>query len=86
MLYHEKLIMDFQFFFNTVLGAALMVIGWFARQLWDATQKLKEDVSDLELNMSEKYVKKSEISARFDKIESILERLFDKLESKEDKK
>ena len=77
--------LDFQFFFNTVLGAALMVIGWFARQLWDATQKLKEDLSDLELNMSEKYVKKSEISARFDKIESILERLFDKLESKQDK-
>lgn len=78
--------MDFQFFFNTVLGAALMVIGWFARQLWDATQKLKDDVSDLELNMSENYVKKIDITARFDKIESILERLFDKLESKEDKK
>jgi predicted phage tail protein len=76
---------DFQFFFNTVLGATLMVIGWFARQLWDATQKLKEDVSDLELNMSENYVKKIDITARFDKIESILERLFDKLESKQDK-
>ena len=77
--------MDFQFFFNTVLGAALMVSGWFARQLWDATQKLKEDVSDLELNMSENYVKKIDITSRFDKIESILERLFDKLESKQDK-
>lgn len=77
--------MDFQFFFNTLLGATLMVIGWFARQLWDATQKLKEDVSDLELNMSENYVKKIDITARFDKIESILERLFDKLESKQDK-
>jgi predicted phage tail protein len=77
--------MDFQFFFNTVLGAALMVIGWFARQLWDATQKLKEDVSDLELNMSENYVKKIDITSRFDKIEAILERLFDKLESKQDK-
>lgn len=85
MLYYEELIMDFQFFFNTVLGAALMVIGWFARQLWDATQKLKEDVSDLELNMSENYVKKIDITSRFDKIESILERLFDKLESKQDK-
>ena len=78
--------MDFQFFFNTVLGAALMVIGWFARQLWDATQKLKEDLSDLELNISEKYVKKSEIAARFDKIEIILEKLFDKLDAKQDKK
>ena len=77
---------DFQFFFNTVLGAALMVIGWFARQLWDATQQLKQDVSDLELNVSEHYVKKVDIAARFDKIESILERLFDKLESKQDKK
>jgi len=77
---------DFQFFFNTVLGAALMVIGWFARQLWDATQQLKQDVSDLELNVSEHYVKKVDITARFDKIEAILERLFDKLESKQDKK
>jgi hypothetical protein len=77
--------MDFQFFFNTILGAALMVIGWFARQLWDATQKLKDDVSDLELNMSENYVKKVDIQARFDKIETILERLFDKLDSKKDK-
>ena len=63
-----------------------MVIGWFARQLWDATQKLKEDLSDLELNISEKYVKKSEIAARFDKIEIILEKLFDKLDAKQDKK
>jgi hypothetical protein len=77
--------MEFQSLFNILAGAALTVIGWFARQLWDATQKLKEDLSDLELNISEKYVKKSEISARFDKIESILERLFTKLESKQDK-
>ena len=33
----------------------------------------------------ENYVKKIDITARFDKIESILERLFDKLESKQDK-
>lgn len=77
--------MEFQSLFNILAGASLTVIGWFARQLWDATQKLKEDLSDLELNISEKYVKKSEIAARFDKIESILERLFNKLESKQDK-
>jgi hypothetical protein len=77
--------MEFQSLFNILAGASLTVIGWFARQLWDATQKLKEDLTDLELNISEKYVKKSEIAARFDKIESILERLFTKLESKQDK-
>ena len=78
--------MELQSLFNILAGASLTVIGWFARQVWDATQKLKEDLSDLELNISEKYVKKSEIAARFDKIEIILEKLFDKLDAKQDKK
>ena len=78
--------MDFQSIFNIFLGVGLTAIGWFARQLWDATQQLKQDVSDLELNVSEHYVKKVDIASRFDKIENILERLFDKLESKADKK
>jgi hypothetical protein len=43
-------------------------------------------VQKLELNVSDNYVKKIDINARFDKIEAILERLFDKLESKQDKK
>lgn len=78
--------MEFQSIFNVLLGMGLTAIGWFARELWDATQKLRQDLSDLELNVSEHYVKKVDIAARFDKIESILERLFDKLESKVDKK
>jgi len=78
--------MEFQSLFNILLGAGLTAIGWFARQLWEATQNLKDDVQKLELNVSDNYVKKIDINARFDKIEAILERLFDKLESKADKK
>lgn len=78
--------MEFQSIFNIFLGVGLTAIGWFARELWDATQNLKKDVQKLELNVSENYVKKVDITARFDKIEAILERLFDKLESKADKK
>ena len=43
--------MEFQSLFNILIGAGLTVIGWFARELWDAPQKLKQDVSDLELNV-----------------------------------
>jgi hypothetical protein len=78
--------MEFQSLFNILAGAGLTVMGWFARQLWEATQNLKDDVQKLELNVADNYVKKVDITARFDKIESILERLFDKLESKADKK
>jgi hypothetical protein len=78
--------MEFQSLFNILVGAGLTAIGWFARQLWEATQNLKDDVQKLELNVADNYVKKIDINARFDKIEAILERLFDKLESKQDKK
>ena len=77
--------MEWQTLINIGAGTFLTVIGWFARQLWDATQKLKDDVAHLELNVSENYVKKVDITARFDKIEKILEKLFDKLDSKQDK-
>lgn len=77
--------METQTLLNTLFGAGLAVIGWFARQLWDATQSLKKDVSDLELSVSENYMKKTDVNTRFDKIELILEKIFDKLETKADK-
>lgn len=77
--------MDTQSLLNVLFGAGLSVIGWFARQLWDATQSLKHDVSQLELSVSENYVKKVDINTRFDKMEAMLEKLYDKLDHKADK-
>jgi hypothetical protein len=84
--------MDWQYLINLGAGALLAVGGWFCRQLWDAVDKLKNDIGRLELHMSENYVKKSEVEnlradmdKRFDRIEMLLDRLFDKLDSKVDK-
>jgi hypothetical protein len=84
--------MDWQNFINLGAGGLLAVGGWFCRQLWDAVDKLKNDIGRLELHMSENYVKKSEVEnlradmdKRFDRIEMLLDRLFDKLDSKVDK-
>jgi hypothetical protein len=46
---------------------------------------LSNDLRDITLKMSEDYVKKSDINNRLDKIDNILDRIFDKLESKQDK-
>jgi hypothetical protein len=46
---------------------------------------LANDLRDITLKMSEDYVKKSDINNRLDKIDNILDRIFDKLESKQDK-
>jgi len=78
-------VMEFQPIIDIALTAIIAAIGWFARQVWDATQQLKRDVTSLELNVAENYVKKVDINARFDKLEAILDKIFDRLDQKADK-
>ena len=77
--------MDFQDIVNVIIGSVLSVLGWFARQLWDAVQELKHDMKDLEVDLPTHYVRKEDLDARFDKFESMLNRIYDKLENKVDK-
>lgn len=77
--------MNDQAIINLVMGTALAVIGWFARQLWDAVQTLKDDMKALEVELPTNYLRKDEFESRLDKIEMMLERIFDKLDSKVDK-
>ena len=77
--------MDIQNLLNIGIPLALACLGWFARQLWEATQKLKEDLKKIEVDLPTNYVRKVDIEARFDKLENILNKLFDKLDSKVDK-
>ena len=77
--------MDWQNIINLLGGAALTVIGWFARQLWDAVQKLKEDVSQLELSISENYVKKDDFKDGIKELKEMLGKIFDKLDAKQDR-
>jgi hypothetical protein len=84
--------MDFQFMINLGGATALGIGGWFARQLWDSVKELKNDISSIRLHMSENYVKKSEVEGfrsdmdkRFDRIEVLLDKLYEKLDGKVDK-
>jgi len=84
--------MDWQYLINLGGAAAIGVMGWVARQLWDSVKELKEDVSAIRLHVSENYVKKSEVEnfrqdmdKRFDRIELLLDRLFERLDNKVDK-
>jgi hypothetical protein len=70
---------------NILIGSVLAVLGWFARQLWDAVQALKEDMKKIEVDMPTNYVRKDEMESRFDKIELLLSRIYEKLDMKADK-
>ena len=77
--------MNDQTIINLIMGTALAVIGWFARQLWDAVQTLKIDVQKIEVDLPSNYIRKDEFQIRMDKLETMLEKIFDKLDAKADK-
>lgn len=77
--------MDWQHIINIFGGAALAAIGWFARQLWDAVQNLKADMSRLELSISDNYVKKDDFKEGIKELKEMLGKIFDKLDNKADR-
>ena len=84
--------MDWQIIINIGVGGLLTIGGWFARRMFDAVDKLKTDIGRIELHVSENCVKKSEVDGfradmdkRFDRIEVLLDKLYDKLDGKVDK-
>ena len=77
--------MDWQNLFNLAGMGILAVIGWWCRQIWDSVQTLKNDVKSIEINLPTNYVKKDEIKDRFDRIEVLLDKLYEKLETKADR-
>jgi hypothetical protein len=84
--------MEWQNLINLGGASALAAMGWFARQLWDSVKELSADVAAIRLHVSENYVKKSEVDnfrqdmdKRFDRIEVLLDKLYERLDSKVDK-
>ena len=77
--------MDWQYLFNLVGGGFAIGIGWWCRQIWDSVQTLKEDVKQIEIDLPTHYIKKDEIKERFDRIELLIDKLYEKLEQKANK-
>lgn len=77
--------MDVQTLFNAVGGVLLTVLGWIARTLWDAVADLRRDLHELEAGMPKQYVQKEDFTNAMARIEGLFERIYDKLDNKEDK-
>lgn len=77
--------MEFQSLFNLIGGALLIGVGWWCKEIWDSVKTLKNDIKAIEIDLPKNYVSKSDIDSRLDKIDQVLERIFDKLDAKVDK-
>jgi hypothetical protein len=77
--------MDTQNILNMVSVAAIGAGGWFARELWGAVKELRSDLHDLEIDLPKSYVSKLDMDKRMDHIETMFQRIYDKLDGKADK-
>lgn len=69
-----------------VFGALLMTLfGVVLKTLWDATQKLTNDLRALETALPDKYVRRDDFAAFRDELMQVLSRIEQKLDGKADK-
>lgn len=66
-----------------VAGGAL---GWLMKIVWSSVERLQANQRDIEADLHTNYVRKSELKESLDRIESMLTRIFDKLDGKQDKR
>lgn len=78
--------MDTQTLINLGLGALLAIIGWLARQLWEAVERLKSDIHQLEVDLPSHYVRREEFSEALKEIKDLCRQIFDKVDSLEKRK
>lgn len=77
--------MNLQILFNLAVGAGLTIAGWFFRQLWDAAERLRNDLTDLEKNLPVAYVRREEFTETMREIKEMFNKINDKLDRKIDK-
>ena len=78
--------MDTQTLINFALGSLLALIGWLARQLWEAVERLKANLHQIEVDLPSRYVRREEFSEALKEIKDLCRQIFDKVDSLEKRK
>jgi len=77
--------MDSQLLINIILGCAMTVVGWFARELWAAVKELKTDLAKLREEVIREFVPRVDYREDMRDVKVMLDKIFDKLAGKMDK-
>jgi hypothetical protein len=73
--------MDTQLFFNIALGLAAFFGGWVLNNITKAIERLDSDVRAMPMN----YISKDNYRRDIDEVKEMLGKIFDKLDTKQDK-
>ena len=76
---------EWQNLFNAAVFLVTGVLGWFARELWSAVKELQTDLSKLREDLPKTYVDRNDYRSDMAEVKALLNKIFDKLDTKKDK-
>lgn len=76
---------DWQTIINIGAGCTLSVIGWFARELWQAVKDLRSDLSALREEIAKSYTRRDDFKDLAHELRGMFNQINDKLDRKADK-
>lgn len=76
---------DVQTIITVLIGFVCAVLGWLGRELWQAVQKLRADLSLLEIKIGTDYVRYDRLKDAMAPIMAALDDIRDRLDNKQDK-
>lgn len=77
--------MEWQNLFNISLSFIIFLLGWFVRIAYEASQKMKNDIVELERMVTGHYVRKEDYREDIRDIKEMLTTINSKIDNKVDK-
>lgn len=79
------MILDWQQIVNLFITAGFGAVGYFYSQIVADVKKDRQMINDLRVDLPTKYVSKDDLTSHLNRIETMLTKIFDRLEQKADK-
>jgi len=70
---------------DIIFSAVLVIFGYLYTQLMYDIKSNRERINELQINLPTKYVSKDDLTAHLNRIEVMLDKIFDRLDQKVDK-
>jgi len=79
------MVLDIQSAFNVVVGILIAGAAWWAKEIWNALAKLREDIHEIEVELPSSYIKKEDFNDAMKTLNDKLDKIWYKLEEKADR-
>ena len=77
--------LDWQQIVNLLMTAGFASVGYFYAQIVSDVKRDRQMINDIRVDLPTKYVSKDDLMAHLNRIETMLTKIFDRLEQKVDK-